>query len=447
MSAEDFSGVDEVTTEPDPPARAGLRGPARRWRVGLARRGASGGDRAAHPAHPVCSPRARRGRALAEAGRAQTRRRRLRGRKHQQGRAHRHAAPARWPSKRPRAAPSSRAAGASTWLWRSAPTWSWCPTSSETTRPQPSCSSRAKGLTMEVAGRYSDTIPAGAIISQNPPAGTEVRVGSQVVVVVSLGILPETRRGSGTSSSGGSTALRTAAAVRAQLRSTLHGELPGAWCGRAAATSTSASHPAARSRRLTSGSAWDTNPLLAPNAKYVVFMRAPSKRRKPERDRTRVPDRLRRGDPRSAQSRDRTPPRRVYYGTPVFAPSPTGTAPGSDWLVTPQYMTEGRDHELSARLLVTNVPDRFDLGLMEHLRSADARSEALALDEAGVRQGDADRRHRASQLQRLHGHVLQAVARCPATARVSAARGPRRPADGPTPCSARLRAPRASSAG
>ncbi len=35
-------------------------------------------------------------------------------------------------------------------------------------------------LTMAVSGQYSDTIPAGAIISQSPAAGTRVPVGTQV---------------------------------------------------------------------------------------------------------------------------------------------------------------------------------------------------------------------------------------------------------------------------
>ncbi len=197
---------------------------------------------------------------------------------------------------------------------------------------------RAKGLTMEVAGRYSETIPAGAIITQNPPAGTKVPVGSQVVVVVSLGILPESGAGSGTSSSGaaGSSDGGTGSSTSP---STCTASYPRASVWASGGDIYIRLTPGGASRRLTSGSSWDTSPLLSPNAKYVVFMRAPSKSaRSNEIGRVCLTDfdvvilDLPISRPDTASS--------IYYGKPVFAPSPTGTAPGSDWLVTVQYMTK-----------------------------------------------------------------------------------------------------------
>jgi hypothetical protein len=89
--------------------------------------------------------------------------------------------------------------------------------------------------------------------------------------------------------------------------------------------------------------------VLSPDAKHVVFLRAASSGAKPGRV-----GQICLTDfgvallnlPVSSSSSGST----VSYGTPVFAPSPTGTAPGSDWLVTPQH--SGGE----MRLLVTNIP-------------------------------------------------------------------------------------------
>jgi serine/threonine-protein kinase len=46
----------------------------------------------------------------------------------------------------------------------------------------------AAGLTVGVfTEEYSDTVPAGIVISQNPAAGVEVLLGAAVVAAVSLG--------------------------------------------------------------------------------------------------------------------------------------------------------------------------------------------------------------------------------------------------------------------
>src|SRR5690606_23434735 len=49
----------------------------------------------------------------------------------------------------------------------------------------------ALGLTHELTVQFSDSIPADAVISQDPVAGTQVFVGSSVALVVSLGAEPQ----------------------------------------------------------------------------------------------------------------------------------------------------------------------------------------------------------------------------------------------------------------
>jgi beta-lactam-binding protein with PASTA domain len=49
----------------------------------------------------------------------------------------------------------------------------------------------AEGLTASVTTGYSDTVPVGDVISQNPAAGASAASGSAVVIVVSLGEAPE----------------------------------------------------------------------------------------------------------------------------------------------------------------------------------------------------------------------------------------------------------------
>ena len=97
-------------------------------------------------------------------------------------------------------------------------------------------------LVMEITGAYSDTIPAGAIISQSPPPGAEVPVGSTVVVVVSLGSAPDTEFGSrhlGWRRAPRPLSAPAARARRPPLSPTALRSTRTRACGRAAATSTS----------------------------------------------------------------------------------------------------------------------------------------------------------------------------------------------------------------
>jgi hypothetical protein len=221
---------------------------------------------------------------------------------------------------------------------------------------------RAKGLTMEVSGQYSDTIPAGAIISQYPLAGTKVRIGTQVLVVVSLGIAPESDTGSG-ASSGGAGASGGGGSGSSTAPSKCTAAYPRASVWSSGGDIYIRLAPGGGTRRLTSGSSWDTSPLLSPSAKYVVFMRAPSNGAK-STDIGRVCltdfDAQILKMPWSTQMTAGY----VWYDDYVFAPSPRGTAPGSDWLVVAQiyeYPMTSAQHpdpalNLRGRLNICNVP-------------------------------------------------------------------------------------------
>jgi hypothetical protein len=219
----------------------------------------------------------------------------------------------------------------------------------------------AKQLTMEVAGQYSPRIPAGAVMSQTPRAGAKARVQSQVVVVVSLGAQPETNSGTGSASSAGSFFTRNTASSMAADSDTSVSGCTDAYPEADVWTSSGDIYirlaPGGAAKQLTSGSGWDTNPTISPSHKYVVFMRAPSNGSKSsgigrvcltDFDVTML------SLPLTSAGSAST----VSYGNPIFAPSPTGTAPGSDWLVIPQYMAEDSlsGANSGARLLVTNVP-------------------------------------------------------------------------------------------
>ena len=218
----------------------------------------------------------------------------------------------------------------------------------------------AKGLGMEPTGAYSDTVPVGAIVSQVPLPGTLVRVDSAVAVTVSLGPVPEVPGGSvptnsstsAGSSSGGSTS------------SSQYANAPG--CDKAypgASVWSSGGDIYARltsggaTKRLTSGSAWDTDPMLAPSKKYVVFMRAPSKGSKPNKIgrvcfSTFDVATLSLPEPPFEDTKS------YWYSDYIFAPGPNGTAPDSDWLIVGQlyHPDTVSSSEPSGRLLVCSVP-------------------------------------------------------------------------------------------
>jgi hypothetical protein len=221
----------------------------------------------------------------------------------------------------------------------------------------------AKQLVMQVAGQYSPNIPAGAVIGQKPAAGTKVRVESEVVLVVSLGIEPETGGGSGSASGAGSFFASgsgsTSAAADDAADANCTASYPSAEVWASGGDIIIRLAPGAGERRLTSGGGWDRGPILAPNAKHVVFLRAPSSSANPtEVGRVCLTDFA--VTMLDMPARPPLSPQRVTYGAPAFAPSSTGTTPESDWLVTPQFPTgdESADAEAPAgagRLLVTNV--------------------------------------------------------------------------------------------
>lgn len=132
-------------------------------------------------------------------------------------------------------------------------------------------------LAMDATGEYNPSVPPGAIISQEPTPGTTVRAGSEVAVVVSLGLEPAVAAGWDASSD------RQASGVAddtdadpgsAGLECTA--SYPGASVWSSGGDIYIRLAPGGAAKQLTSGSSWDTRPLLSPSAKYVVFMRASS---------------------------------------------------------------------------------------------------------------------------------------------------------------------------
>jgi len=226
---------------------------------------------------------------------------------------------------------------------------------------------KAKQLVMEVVGQYSSSIPAGAVISQNPPAGAKVPVGSGIALVVSLGIEPETGFGAGTSQlagasfsadSGGSGSTGSGSA-----QSNCTASYPGATVWSSGGDIYISLTGGGGARRLTSGSGWDSRPLLSPNARYVVFMRAPSSGAKADEiGRVCLTD-FDAQIMKMPWSTQMTAGH-VWYEDYAFAPSSTGTAPDSDWLVISQLyeypLTSAQNPDpaqnLRGRIAVCNVP-------------------------------------------------------------------------------------------
>jgi len=217
-------------------------------------------------------------------------------------------------------------------------------------------------LVMKVEGEYSDTIPAGAIISQYPAPGTKVRVGSQVLVVVSLGIEPTVDTTGSTSTGSSSSSTSGGSGSSGSTASTCTASYPNASVWASGGDIYIRLTPGGGTRQLTSGSAWDSNPLLAPSGKYVVFMRSASNGSKVNQiGRVCLTDFSAKiiTMPWSTQMTVGE----VWYQDYRFAPSTTGTAPGSDWLVISQlynYPTGQQDPNpafgVRGRLVICNVP-------------------------------------------------------------------------------------------
>jgi len=220
---------------------------------------------------------------------------------------------------------------------------------------------RQAGFEIEYAEEYSDTVPIGIAVSQSPAGGSMAGDGSVVTVYYSLGPQSEAEvRVSPTDTDDGLS--------DSERDSTGSGSDPPVMNATRAYPGVSAwssdgdiyvrLSPGGAARRVTRTGDWDTNPVIAPSHKYLVFLRAAGSGKRA----TSV------GAvsfttfgttilslPKSSTFGDIP----AFYGRPVFAPSEGSTVPNTDWAVFPQYWTEdyaGEGDLPSARLLVCNVP-------------------------------------------------------------------------------------------
>lgn len=217
------------------------------------------------------------------------------------------------------------------------------------------------GFEADSGEEYSDSVPRGVSLAQSPLAGSMAKRGSTVTVYYSLGPhsaaevafapsdtddgIADTERGE-TGSGTGPFVINCTDAY------------PGATAWSSGGDIYVRLSRGGAARRVTSTSDWDTAPVISPSHKYLVFLRAPG----PGQNSTGVgvvcftsfgtymlsmlPVTLRE-EPE------------LWYGAPVFAPSPDTTRPDTDWIVFPQYWSEwageGKRRQ-SARLIVCNVP-------------------------------------------------------------------------------------------
>jgi len=217
------------------------------------------------------------------------------------------------------------------------------------------------GLGMNSVGQYDDKVPAGAVIAQVPLPGTQLPANAAVTVIVSYGVEPASGSPIG-SSSGSSTAPGSGASggngvADEPAISAFSASYPGSSVY-SSGGDIYISIPSGGTRHLTSGTPWDTDPILSPNARYVVFLRAPSQgagsnqvgRVNLTNNQTVILDLPYPSDFCSASQ--------VRYSSMRFAPSPTGTSPGSDWLVIGQLFPNDPDSsgQMGGRLLVCNAP-------------------------------------------------------------------------------------------
>lgn len=222
----------------------------------------------------------------------------------------------------------------------------------------------ATGLGLKTVGEYSDVAPADAVIAQVPAAGEKVPPQAAVTIVVSLGSETAAAQNGATSGTqAGSTSVSGSGASGGNGSTTNPQASPFQASYPGSSVYSSGGNIYIRfagggGRYLTSGSARDTNPILSPNAKYVVFMRAPGA-----------------GQPANQIGRvnltnfqvaildlpyptDFSSPSMARYTSMSFAPSKTGTMPGSDWLVIGQLFANDPDASggYGGRVLVCNVP-------------------------------------------------------------------------------------------
>jgi len=216
------------------------------------------------------------------------------------------------------------------------------------------------GFQIASAEEYSDLVPTGVAVSQTPQAGTRASDGSLVTVFYSLGpqsaaevnvARSDTDNGLSTASSGSS------GSGADPLMMNCTRSYPGATAWSSNGDIYVRLSPGGAARRVTRTGDWDSSPVVSPNDRYLVFLRATGSGERatdvgavcfttmathiltlPETD-------VRGGKTRT-------------YGKPVFAPSEHSTTLDSDWIVLPQYWREDRGDGpiTSARLLVCNVP-------------------------------------------------------------------------------------------
>lgn len=220
----------------------------------------------------------------------------------------------------------------------------------------------ATGLGFKTVGQYTDTIPLNAVIAQVPVPGTKVPPDSSVTIVVSLGSQATALAGGGSGTQAGAAGAGSGAGGGNGLTTTAQ---------RSAFT---ASYPGARTwsdtgniylgfaggggRYLTGGPPWDTNPILSPNAQYVVFMRAPSKGSKPNQIGMTNLTTFSTTILNLPYPSDFCKASQLVYTGMRFAPSETGTSPGSNWLVIGQLFPNDPDagSNMGGRLVICNVP-------------------------------------------------------------------------------------------
>lgn len=216
------------------------------------------------------------------------------------------------------------------------------------------------GFEIANAEEFNSSVPIGAAVSQSPPGGTQAPDGSTVSVTYSLGAQTD--------------------ANPAVLRTDTNPELPATSGGRSLASTQlalnlSRAYPSAivwseggdiyarlapgqATRRLTATGDWDTQPIISPSRKFVVFLRAHGQG-EPATSVCAISLTTMRVIELSMPETTRWGAHTPTYGAPVFAPNPGSATPDSDWMVLPQYWTERYltdTFDTSARLVVCNVP-------------------------------------------------------------------------------------------
>lgn len=210
------------------------------------------------------------------------------------------------------------------------------------------------------AEEYSDSVARGIAIRQSPPGGSQAAKGSEVTVYYSLGV--QTATGVNvdhTDTDDGLTDATRDSAGSGSLKLRLTRAYPQARAWSSHGDIFVRLTPGSAARRVTSGSPWDTYPVISPSHKYLVFMRATASKQRPQ-----VIGAVSFTSMKTYMLRMPAVPMRhedsPWVGKPVFAPNESSTVPNSDWIVFPQYWYDkflGQTARATgARLIVCNVP-------------------------------------------------------------------------------------------